>query len=127
VAQFVTESGIVLLSKIGSLYITAYSASTVPEILEKGALRLDILAGQAFYGDEDLLLTKKEFALLLLLAQNEGKIVSAEYLYEKAWKQPLVGDKNAVQTAVSKLRKKIEPSGYDIATERGQGYSFMKG
>jgi DNA-binding response OmpR family regulator len=33
-------------------------------------------------------LTQKEFALLLVLAQNEGKFLSKEYLYEKVWKQP---------------------------------------
>lgn len=101
-------------------------AGRVPDVLHKNSLKLDVVSGQAFCGDEDLLLTKKEFAVLLLLVQNEGKIVSAEYLYEKAWNQPMSGDKNAVQTAVSKLRKKIEPSGYEITTERGQGYKYQK-
>lgn len=101
-------------------------AGRVPDVLHKNSLKLDVVSGQAFCGDEDLLLTKKEFAVLLLLVQNEGKIVSAEYLYEKAWNQPMSGDKNAVQTAVSKLRKKIEPSGYEITTERGQGYMYQK-
>ena len=73
-----------------------------------------------------MLLTKKEFAVLLLFMQNEGKSISAEYIYEKVWQQPLIGDKNAVQAIVSKLRKKIEPHGYEVAVERGQGYAFMK-
>ena len=36
----------------------------------------------------------------------------------------MAGDKNAVQAAVSRLRKKIELSGYDIAIQRGKGYVF---
>ena len=99
-------------------------AERLPEALQKGPLLLDVVSGQVLLGGMDLLLTRKEFSLLLLLAQNEGKTVSVEYLYDKAWKQPLAGDKNAVQTAVSKLRKKIDASGYDIIAVRGHGYVF---
>jgi DNA-binding response OmpR family regulator len=98
----------------------------VPDVIQKGSLKLDIVSGQAFYFDDGLFLTKKEFALLLLLVQNDGKTMSAEYLYEKVWKQPLAGDKNAVQALVSNLRKKIELSEYDIAVERGKGYVLEK-
>ena len=98
--------------------------STVPDILEKGALKLDILAGQAFLNGKDLLLTQKEFALLLLFAQNENKTMSAEHLYEKVWKAPMGGDKNIVQVTVSKLRRKIEVAGYGIVLLRGHGYVF---
>ena len=101
-------------------------AGCVPDVLQKGSLKLNIISGQAFYEKEDLLLTKKEFALLLQFAQNERKTISAECLYKKAWEQPLTGNKNALQAAVSKLRIKIEPYGYEIMTERDQGYSFSK-
>jgi DNA-binding response OmpR family regulator len=96
----------------------------LPDVLQKGPLRLDVVSGLASLGGKDLRLTQKEFSLLLLFAQNEGKTVSAEYLYEKVWKQPLAWDKNAVQTAISKLRKKIEDAGYGITIIRGQGYVF---
>jgi len=101
-------------------------SSSVPEVIQKSSLRLDVVSGQAFLNDGDLLLTQKEFALLLLFVQNGEKTMSAEYLYEKVWKKPIKNDKNALQVTVSKLRKKIEPSGYNIATSRGQGYKFEK-
>jgi DNA-binding response OmpR family regulator len=99
-------------------------AARVPETVAKGPLRLDVVSGQAFCGGEDLLLTQKEFSLLLLLLQSENKTMSAEYLYEKVWKAPMGGDKNTFQVTVSKLRKKIEPAGYDITMMRGRGYVF---
>jgi DNA-binding response OmpR family regulator len=99
-------------------------AARTPETVVKGLLKLDVVAGLAFCGDEDLLLTQKEFALLLLLIRNGEKTVSAEYLYEKVWKAPMSGDKNAVQVTVSKLRKKLAPYGYDISVMRGRGYVF---
>ena len=100
--------------------------SRVPETLTKGALTLDPLAGQAFLNGVDLLLSQKECSLLLLFFQNEDKIISAEYVYEKVWKAPLVEDKNTLQALISNLRKKIEQSAYGIITQRGQGYVFRR-
>ncbi|MDR0444338.1 MAG: helix-turn-helix domain-containing protein [Treponema sp.] len=114
-----------------SLSLTA----VVPKSLAKGSLSFDIIAGRAFInsnGDSngltnlDLLLTPKEFAVLLLLAQNEGETVSAETIYENIWKQPLRDDKNTLKKTVSTMRKKIEPSGYTIAVVREQGYVFER-
>jgi two-component system alkaline phosphatase synthesis response regulator PhoP len=97
-----------------------------PQFITRGSLTLYIVAAQAFVGGEDLRLTRREFAALLLLAQNEGKMLSAEYIYEKAWGQPMAGDKNAVQMVLSRLRNKIESAGYTIVTHRGKGCVFEK-
>jgi DNA-binding response OmpR family regulator len=94
--------------------------------ITKGNLTLDIIAGQALIDGADMGLQPKEFALLLLFAQNENQIISAETIYEKIWGQSMTGDKNAVQAAVSRLRKKIEPAGYDIFATRVKGYTFEK-
>jgi len=94
------------------------------QMIIKGTLTLDIMATQAFIGGEDLALTPKEFSLLLLLVQNEGDILSAEYVYETVWKAPLIGDKNSMQAIISKLRTKIDPTSYYIDSVRGHGYVF---
>ena len=94
------------------------------QVITKGTLTLDIMATQAFIGGDDLALTPKEFSLLLLLVQNEGKVLSAEYVYETVWKAPLIGDKNSMQAIISKLRTKIDPTGYYIDSVRGHGYVF---
>ena len=99
-------------------------SSQMPEMLTKDALTLDPLAGQAFLDGEDLLLSQKEFSLLLLFFQNENKILSAEFIFEKVWKAPLGEDRNTLQALISNLRKKIVMSGYGIDARRGQGYVF---
>ena len=76
------------------------------DIIERGALKLDILSSQAFLRGEDLYLTPKQFALLLLLVRGEGKILSNEYLYETVWKQPLTDDCGALWKQMSRLRAK---------------------
>jgi DNA-binding response OmpR family regulator len=89
-------------------------------------LGLNPLSGQAFLNGADLLLSKKEFSLLLLFAQNEDKTMSAEYIYEKAWGQDMNNDIRALKTQICKLREKIEGSGYIIPAVRGVGYRFEK-
>ena len=113
----------VLLARIDALM---RRASNVPDLIEKGSLKLDVLAGQAFLYDKNLLLAQKEFLLLLFFVQNEEKTISAEYIYEKIWKQPMSDDDNALKNTVYKLRKKLNGSGYIITNERGEGYGFER-
>lgn len=103
-------------------------AAHIPETLQKGALTLNVMSGQAYLGGEDMLLTRKEFALLLLLAQNEGKVFTAEKLYEDVWKQPMAGDDHPIKNTVYRLRKKLEAgnSGFEITAARGEGYCLEK-
>jgi DNA-binding response OmpR family regulator len=98
----------------------------IPKQVTRGTLSLDLISGQAFINDEDLLLTQKEFSLLLLFIQHEGKTMSAEYLYEKVWGQQMNFNKRAVESGLSRLRTKLKLSGYDIFTKRGEGYCFTK-
>ena len=113
----------VLLAKLKRLL---QNAERIPDMITRGLLQLDVVSMQAFLNSKDLLLTQKEFSLLLIFVQNEDEIVSMDYLYEKVWKAPMTGDKNTVQVTVSKLRKKLESTGYDITTLRRQGYVFEK-
>ena len=92
--------------------------------IQKGSLMIDMVSGQVFLNGNDLPLSPKEFKLLSLFAQSEGEIIDMEYLYEKAWGQPLVGSTGALTTMIYRLRKKIEGSGYDIVAQRGEGYCF---
>ena len=58
------------------------------ETLRCGPLTLDLVAGAAFLHGEDMLLTLKEYALLLLLVQNEGKTLAKQAIYAKVWVAP---------------------------------------
>jgi DNA-binding response OmpR family regulator len=101
-------------------------AERIPEVITKGALRLETYSRQAFLSAENLNLTAKEFDIVLLLAQNEDSLMSTESIYERVWGQPLGEDNNAIRTVLSRLRAKIENSGYIIEPLRGKGYIFTK-
>ena len=96
------------------------------QIIKKGSLTLDIMAIQAFDDGKSLMLTPIEFSLLLLLVKNEGHSISSDFIYETVWKAPIIKNTNALQTAISKLRRKLEATGYSIVSQRGHGYSFQK-
>lgn len=113
----------VLLARIEALL---RRAGHIPDRLTKGRLSLDITADVAMLDGTDLLLTQKEFALLLTFAQNEERFICGEYLYEKAWKAPLSSDSNTLKTTINRLRQKLKGSGYRIEWSRGEGYRFEK-
>jgi len=113
----------VLLARIEALL---RRAALVPKTLTKGALQFDIIASRAYLDGEDLLLSPKEFALLLLLVQNEGNLVSAAYMYDSIWKQQQSADNSAVRTAISRLRKKLG-DGFVIENDKQEsGYVLIK-
>jgi len=114
----------VLLVRVKNLL---HGAEQVPDAVSVGSLRLDMLANRAYIDGEDLSLTDKEFAIIRLLVQSEGDVISADDVYERIWGQPMAGDRNALQVAITRLRKKIEPAGYNIISMRGKGYVFSKG
>jgi DNA-binding response OmpR family regulator len=95
--------------------------------LAKGRLTLNMISCMAFVNGRDLLLSPKEFAVLLFLAQNEGKTVSAEYLYKEVWGLPM-NDNRTLKKHLSGLRKKLEDKagGCEISNVRGEGYCFVR-
>ncbi|MCL2253234.1 MAG: response regulator transcription factor [Lachnospiraceae bacterium] len=99
-------------------------AHTMSDSIFVGLLRFDLISNKASYDGEDLLLTQKEFALLLLLAQNEKKTLTPDTLFQKVWGQPPNGDTAAIRFQISGLKKKIAAATENILIEttRGEGY-----
>jgi DNA-binding response OmpR family regulator len=115
----------VLLMRTKELLKRAEQSSN---IVENGGLTLDKALNRAYINGVDLVLTQKEFALLLLFIQNEGKVMESEQIYEKVWKAPLGTDKRALRRHVSNLRSKLldQHCGYDINTVHKVGYCLEK-
>ena len=94
-------------------------------VITRGALSLDTGSQTLKVNGADTALSQREYTMLLHFVRNEGRVMRANELYEAAWGQPMANDANAVRAAVSRLRKKIKPAGYDIADGRGgPGYCF---
>ncbi len=77
--------------------------------------------------DEFVELTPKEYALLLLLAQNKGKVFSRSDLLDKVWGYDYLGDSRTVDIHIQRLRKKLDTNNISIIeTVFGIGYKLVK-
>jgi DNA-binding response OmpR family regulator len=77
--------------------------------------------------DKELELTAKEFEIMRLLMQNPKKVYTKEQIYSIIWKEAYMGDENAVNVHISRLRNKIEDNPRDpqiIITVWGIGYKL---
>ena len=76
-----------------------------------------------------LVLTRLEFDLIQHLVLNPGRVLSREQLLSQAWGYDFVGGVRAVDSAVKRLRKKIQlidPALTLIETVRGIGYRMVR-
>ena len=92
-----------------------------------GSLRLDLSDGHAYLNNADTGLTRTEFSLLRLLAENQEKIFSAKELYEAVWGSCAGTDTSTVRRHIFNLRVKIgaeDTDEYDIVSVYGKGYLF---
>jgi two-component system response regulator RegX3 len=97
------------------------------ELIQCGRIRMDLDARRCFVGDNEIKLRKKEFALLRLLLENPGRVLTREVLIDRVWGSDYVGDTKTLDVHIKRLRTLIEddpknPTG--ITTVRGVGYRF---
>ena len=75
-------------------------------------------------GEKTITLSNKEMEILILLVKNEGNIVPAEKITEKAWDEESYSTNENVWVFISFIRKKLESIGskVEIKSKRYQGY-----
>ena len=82
---------------------------------------------QAFVSGRSVDLTRREFELILLLAEGAGVVLQREEIYERVWGYAMVHGDRSVDVFVRKLRQKLErasPGWRYIHTHFGIGYRF---
>ncbi|KDN81884.1 transcriptional regulator [Kitasatospora cheerisanensis KCTC 2395] len=94
------------------------------DLLRVGPLRINPETREAFWAEEELRLTRREFELLTQFARNPGIVLSRELLLDRVWGYDFEVRSDAVDTFVSYLRRKLEASGRPrlIHTVRGVGF-----
>lgn len=90
----------------------------------RDGLKLDTVSMTAYHEEEDLLLTKKEFSVLLLLVKDPRGVVSKEELYKNVWGVPLSSKTNTLYTTVSRLNNKLDQAnaGVMVVANVNEGY-----
>jgi DNA-binding response OmpR family regulator len=96
--------------------------------LVAGELEIRADQFQAFVGGTSVDLTRREFELLQLLAQAEGKVLQREEIYQAVWGYAMAHGDRSVDVFVRKVRLKLEKASPDwsyIHTHFGVGYRFQ--
>ena len=95
--------------------------------LSFGTLLIDLANHVARKNNELLKLTSTEFSLLALLAKNEGRVLTHQFILKEVWGMGYIEQTQYLRVFVAQLRKKIEddPAKPNLLnTESGIGYRF---
>lgn len=93
-----------------------------------GQIEIDLEARTIKKNEELIKLTATEYRLLSLLAKNEGKVLTHQYLLREVWGPGYINQSQYLRVFVAQLRKKIETDANRpqyIVTESGIGYRFI--
>jgi DNA-binding response OmpR family regulator len=89
---------------------------------------LDFVKMEARKGDESVVLTTREFAILRLMVSNKGVVISRDRLLNEVWGYDAYPSTRTVDNQIVKLRQKLEDDPENprfILTVRGTGYKFV--
>jgi DNA-binding response OmpR family regulator len=114
-----------LLARVRSLL---RRQSTVKHtLLEHAGIRLDLLGLTVHVNGKPVDLTSREYALLEIFMQNQGRILPRTLITDKIWESSYDVDTNLLDVYMSRLRSKLETaSGQPLfKTVRGVGYQLI--
>lgn len=100
------------------------SGSTKKKEYETGRLKVLPAHRQVLVEGEEVLLTPKEFDILLLLISNPGLALSRSRIQDQVWGMEYLGETRTVDVHIRTLRQKLGICGDMIETVRGVGYRF---
>ncbi|CRZ17030.1 two component response transcriptional regulatory protein prra [Mycolicibacterium neworleansense] len=113
-----------LVARLNALLRRASHAERASDTMTVGALTIDTARRLVFVGGDRVDLTKREFDLLAVLAENTGVVLSRQRLLELVWGYDFDVDTNVADVFISYLRRKLERPDVPrvIHTVRGIGY-----
>jgi DNA-binding response OmpR family regulator len=92
--------------------------------LKYDKLVINLISKKASIDGDDLSLTKKEFEILSLFLQKQGRVFSREELLKTVWPDDVLVTDRTVDVHMTRLRKKVAPYDKHIVTRLGYGYCF---
>jgi two-component system KDP operon response regulator KdpE len=118
-----------LLARIRSAMRTSLDVEGL-SVLRFNELEVDLVSRNVRKNGEVIKLTATEYALLSLFAQNEGKVLTQQFILKQIWGPSFIQQSQYLRVYVAQLRKKIEDDAnrpIHLITETGVGYRFLSG
>lgn len=116
-----------LMARIRALLRPRPPAPDSAPVFDDGTLRVDLARREVFLAGEPLALSRKEYALLALLIQHAGRLVTQPQLLRELWGPTHQHDTHYLRILVRKLRQRLNDSATAprwIVTEPGIGLRF---
>ena len=114
-----------LLARVKSvLRRTTTNTDIHNDIFEYETIHINLNNKTCTVNGKELVLTKKEFEILVLLLENKNKVLSRDEILSKIWGDDVIVVNRTIDVTITRLRKKIEPYGKCIVTRYGYGYIF---
>ncbi|WP_223032651.1 response regulator transcription factor [Hanstruepera marina] len=113
----------VLVSKVKALLRRLKEEESSDSILKIGALVIDRDEYKITLKGEEIILPRKEFELLSLLASKPGKVFKREEILDNVWGNEVVVGGRTIDVHIRKLREKIGDESFK--TVKGVGYKFV--
>jgi len=120
-----------LVARVNSHIKTYEKLKQVPNSNKKliivGALSIDKQDRRVYIDDNEVILTQKEFDLLVFLAENPNRVFDKEELFERVWGYDSLSDASTITVHIARIREKIETTPdrrQYIETVWGAGYRF---
>jgi two-component system phosphate regulon response regulator PhoB len=101
------------------------AAEVTQELLQIGAIRIDLGRHEVTARGKRVDLTATEFKLVALLAQRRGRVQSREQLLRDVWEYDTLIDTRTVDTHIRRLREKLGAAADHLETVRGVGYRLV--
>ncbi len=114
-----------LIARLRSLLRRQVGKKTT--VFEHRGIKLDLLARTVEVDSKRIDLTSREFSLLELFMQNQGRVLTRTMIAEKVWDSHFNLDTNLLDVYMRRLRKKLEstPDRQFFKTLRGVGYEMI--
>ncbi|AJD53361.1 KDP operon transcriptional regulatory protein kdpE [Thalassospira xiamenensis M-5 = DSM 17429] len=116
-----------LIARVRVILRSRKSEDLTSSEIVSGDLKIDLAAHRVFKGENELKLTKKEFALLTLLARNAGRIVTHQQILREIWGPAQESETHYLRIYIGHLRQKLGDDPLNptyIENEPGVGYRF---
>lgn len=101
------------------------AARRLSNILRFKDLQVDFYAGTVTIGDSALSLSRTEFLILSMFMRNRNQFFERTEIRHEAWEEDTISER-AVDTTISRLRKKLGKYGKNIVNRQGFGYGFIE-
>lgn len=96
----------------------------IPATIRYGDIEMDTIRKRLILKDEKIELTKKEFEILRLLLENQGKVFTRDDILTTVWGNDVVVTERTVDVNITRLRAKLGHYGKNLKNKTGFGYYF---